>query len=88
MQFRAKKCFGMLRNVSFCCVHTCAPRDATWVGGRKRKLPTAETNLLQIAFPDIADRTECLEVLQNSLTAVCPSHNMINVQNDAWISRR
>src|ERR1035437_2192089 len=25
MQFRAKKCFRMFRNVSFCCVHTCAP---------------------------------------------------------------
>ena len=24
MHFRAKKCFGMLRNVAFCCVHTCA----------------------------------------------------------------
>lgn len=26
VQFRAKKCFRMLLNVSFCCVHTCAPR--------------------------------------------------------------
>ena len=24
MQFRAKKCFRMLQNASFCCVHTCA----------------------------------------------------------------
>jgi hypothetical protein len=27
MQFRAKKCFRMLRNVSFCFVHTCASMD-------------------------------------------------------------
>ena len=28
VQFRAKQCFRMLRNVSFCCVHTCASGPA------------------------------------------------------------
>ena len=29
VQFRAKKCFRMLQNASFCCVHTCAPSPGT-----------------------------------------------------------
>ena len=50
--YRAKKCFRMLRNVSFCCVHTCAPaRGAEHV----MALPTAIAVLYKVRFVNPVD---------------------------------